>query len=73
MNVYWFSNKQIPDSSINQKIVFWSLQTQQMAPSTILFLIIVYFGILFLISHFVSKKDSGNDAFFKANKIQNGI
>ena len=68
MNVYSFSNKQIPDSSINQKIVFWSLQTQKMAPSTILLLIIVYFGILFLISHFVSKKDSGNDAFFKANK-----
>ena len=39
-----------------------------MTPITILSLIIVYFGILFLISHFVSKKDSGNEAFFKANK-----
>ena len=39
-----------------------------MTPSTILILIIVYFGILFYISHSVSKKDSGNDAFFKANK-----
>ncbi|RZK04761.1 MAG: sodium:solute symporter [Flavobacterium sp.] len=39
-----------------------------MTPTTILVLIIIYFGILFLISHFVSKKDSGNDAFFKANK-----
>lgn len=39
-----------------------------MTPSTILILIIVYFGILFYISHTVSKKDSGNDAFFKANK-----
>lgn len=39
-----------------------------MTPITILVLIIIYFGILFLISHFVSKKDSGNDAFFKANK-----
>lgn len=39
-----------------------------MTPTTIFVLIIVYFGILFLISHFVSKKDSGNDAFFKANK-----
>lgn len=29
---------------------------------------LIYFGILFSISHFVSKKDSGNDAFFKANK-----
>ncbi len=39
-----------------------------MTPFAILSLIIVYFGILFFISHFVSKKDSGNDAFFKANK-----
>jgi len=39
-----------------------------MTPITILLLIIVYFGILLLVSHFVSKKDSGNDAFFKANK-----
>ncbi len=39
-----------------------------MTPFSILTLIIVYFGILFLISHLVSKKDSGNDAFFKANK-----
>ena len=39
-----------------------------MTPFSILSLIIIYFGILFLISHFVSKKDSGNDAFFKANK-----
>ncbi len=39
-----------------------------MTPIAILSIIIIYFGILFLISHFVSKKDSGNDAFFKANK-----
>ena len=39
-----------------------------MTPTAILILIAIYFGILFLISHFVSKKDSGNDAFFKANK-----
>ncbi|PWA04895.1 sodium:solute symporter [Flavobacterium psychrotolerans] len=39
-----------------------------MTPFAILTLIIIYFGILFLISHFVSKKNSGNDAFFKANK-----
>ena len=39
-----------------------------MTPFAILSLIIIYFGILFLISHFVSKKDSGNEAFFKANK-----
>lgn len=39
-----------------------------MTPIAILSLIIVYFGILFFISHFVSKNDSGNEAFFKANK-----
>ena len=39
-----------------------------MTPFAILSLIIVYFGLLFIISHVVSKKDSGNEAFFKANK-----
>ncbi len=39
-----------------------------MTPFAILTLIVVYFGILFLISHIVSKKDTGNEAFFKANK-----
>jgi Na+/proline symporter len=39
-----------------------------MTPIAILSLIIVYFGMLFFISHVVSKKNSGNDAFFKANK-----
>jgi Na+/proline symporter len=39
-----------------------------MTPFTILTLIIIYFGILFLISHFMSKNNTGNDAFFKANK-----
>ncbi len=39
-----------------------------MTPSAILLLIIVYFGILFYISHSVSKGNNGNDAFFKANK-----
>ena len=39
-----------------------------MTPFAILLLITIYFGILFFISHVVSKKDSGNDAFFKANK-----
>ena len=39
-----------------------------MTPFAILTLIIVYFGILFVISHFMSKNDSGNEAFFKANK-----
>jgi Na+/proline symporter len=39
-----------------------------MAPSTILLLITVYFGMLFYISHRTSKNNSGNDAFFKANK-----
>ncbi len=39
-----------------------------MTPVAILTLIIIYFGILFVISHYVSKKDHGNDTFFKANK-----
>lgn len=39
-----------------------------MTPSAILILIIVYFGLLFYISHRVSRKDDGNDAFFTANK-----
>ena len=39
-----------------------------MSPFAILLLIVVYFGLLFVISHVVSRKDSGNDAFFKANK-----
>lgn len=39
-----------------------------MSPNSILILIIAYFGILILISRIMSRKDSGNDAFFKANK-----
>ena len=39
-----------------------------MTPTTILILIAVYFGVLIFISNVVSKKDSSNDAFFKANK-----
>ncbi|MES2747322.1 MAG: sodium:solute symporter [Bacteroidota bacterium] len=39
-----------------------------MSPIAILSLIIIYFGILIFISNVVSKKDSSNEAFFKANK-----
>ncbi len=39
-----------------------------MSPTLILILIVVYFSTLIIISRIVSKKDSGNDAFFKANK-----
>jgi Na+/proline symporter len=39
-----------------------------MSPATILTIIIIYFGTLILISRFVSRKDSSNDTFFKANK-----
>jgi len=39
-----------------------------MSPSTILIIIILYFGVLILISNLVSKKGSDNDTFFKANK-----
>lgn len=39
-----------------------------MTPTAILVLIVIYFGILFLISYLSSRNDSGNEAFFKANK-----
>jgi Na+/proline symporter len=39
-----------------------------MTPSIILILIIGYFSMLFYISYAVSKKDSGNEVFFTANK-----
>ena len=39
-----------------------------MQPITILIIIAAYFGLLILISRLISNKDSGNDAFFKANK-----
>ena len=39
-----------------------------MTPIAILLLIVIYFGLLILISNLVSKKNSDNDTFFKANK-----
>lgn len=39
-----------------------------MSPITILTIMILYFGILILIANVVSKKDSGNQAFFIANR-----
>jgi Na+/proline symporter len=39
-----------------------------MSANTILLIIIIYFGVLIFISNVISKKDSSNDAFFKANK-----
>jgi len=39
-----------------------------MEPTSILWLILGYFGLLILISSLISKKGEGNDAFFKANK-----
>ncbi|WP_306353569.1 sodium:solute symporter [Flavobacterium sp. '19STA2R22 D10 B1'] len=39
-----------------------------MQPFTILTIIIIYFGLLLFISNVISKKDHGNEAFFKANK-----
>lgn len=39
-----------------------------MSPIGILTLIIIYFGLLILISNIVSKKSTDNDTFFKANK-----
>jgi Na+/proline symporter len=39
-----------------------------MNSATILTIILVYFGMLILISRVISRKDSSNDTFFKANK-----
>lgn len=39
-----------------------------MQPTFILIVIAVYFGVLMLISWLTSRKESGNDAFFRANK-----
>ncbi|MHC5201168.1 sodium:solute symporter [Myroides sp. LJL119] len=39
-----------------------------MSPITILTMIVIYFGILILISFYVSKNNSSNQAFFIANK-----
>lgn len=39
-----------------------------MSPITILTIIVIYFGVLILISRLVSRNDSSNDTFFKANK-----
>ena len=39
-----------------------------MTPSIILSIIIIYFGLLLVISNIISKKDKSNDAFFSANK-----
>lgn len=40
----------------------------KMSPAIILTIIIVYFGILILIANLASRKDSGNQAFFIANR-----
>lgn len=39
-----------------------------MSSATILSIIVIYFGVLILISNLVSRKSSDNDTFFKANK-----
>lgn len=54
----------------NLKIICvnWHPKTYAMTSVTILTIIIIYFGLLILISNIVSKKDQSNDTFFKANK-----
>lgn len=47
---------------------FGFIKHQTMSPFTILSIIVIYFGLLILISNIISKKDHSNDAFFKANK-----
>lgn len=39
-----------------------------MTPTTILIIIVIYFGLLILISNIVTRKSTDNDTFFKANK-----
>lgn len=39
-----------------------------MTPALILSIIVIYFGMLILISNAISKKNNDNEAFFKANK-----
>ena len=48
--------------------VIWQNIFLTMTPTSILVLIIIYFGFLFAISYFVSKNNNDNNAFFKANK-----
>jgi hypothetical protein len=57
-------NRKIPKNCI-------FFQNPKMTPFAILSLIVIYFGILFAISHFTSKRH-GNDAFFQQTKILNG-
>ena len=61
-----YLNKQILKSTFFP--ILAEINFIKMTPFEILSLIVIYFGILFLISHFVSKKNNGNEAFFKANK-----
>ncbi|WP_396158711.1 sodium:solute symporter [Flavobacterium sp.] len=39
-----------------------------MSPTTILIIIVIYFGLLIFISNIMTKKSTDNDTFFKANK-----
>ncbi|UYW00529.1 sodium:solute symporter [Flavobacterium agricola] len=39
-----------------------------MTPAIILSIIVIYFGVLIIVSNIISKKDSSNAAFFSANK-----
>src|SRR5690606_41331193 len=39
-----------------------------MTPITILTIMVIYFGILIVIANVVGRKDSGNEAFFLANR-----
>ena len=39
-----------------------------MSPTTILIIIVIYFGLLILISNIMTKKSTDNETFFKANK-----
>ncbi len=66
-SLYYFQSIYFSVIPIFNSFVFCH-KLADMTSNTILSIIIIYFGILFLISWFVSRKGSDNDTFFKANK-----
>ena len=68
MKSYKFYKIKIPSSSKKFFTILANLKNEKMTPISILLLIVIYFGLLILISNLVSKKGTDNDTFFKANK-----
>lgn len=51
-----------------QLFFYFATYFNLMSPPYILLVIALYFGLLIFVSSMISKKDEGNEAFFKANK-----